>query len=369
MASPFFSEGDKNIIHDEVEDILSNQLSMGKNVKKFEESFSHRLDVGHAIALNACTSALEAAVSYAATRGKEVIIPAQTFIATGMAVHLSGLKPVFAEISPETMCLDYHDTIQRVNENTAAIIVVHMTGIVTPEINKFRIFCDERNILLIEDAAHTPGAKFKNQEAGTIGHIGCFSFFPSKVLTSGEGGMLTTNDDKIASFARSFQNRGRDMTSSSEIYSIPGRNVRMPEISALLGWIQLSHLNDYLDRRREIASSYISHFEKVAGLKLIKLESIEQSSFWKFPIILDSNLDRNQILNNLHNFGVYADTAYNPPLHLQPVFQSLYGTDTGLLPVTEDILQRHICLPCHPKMTKEECSFVISSLKEAIKDV
>ena len=277
MASPFFSESDKKIIHDEVEDILSNQLSMGKNVKKFEEAFAERLDVGHAIALNACTSALEAAVSYAATRGKEVIIPAQTFIATGMAVHLSGLKPVFAEISPETMCLDYHDTIQRVNENTAAIIVVHMTGIITPEINKFRRFCDERNILLIEDAAHTPGAKFKHKEAGTFGHIGCFSFFPSKVLTAGEGGMLTTNDDKIASFARSFQNRGRDMTSPSEIYSIPGRNVRMPEISALLGWIQLSHLNDYLDRRREIASSYISHFEKVAGLKFIKLESTEQS--------------------------------------------------------------------------------------------
>lgn len=366
MASPFFTEGDKKIIHNEVENILSNQLSMGKNVEKFEQLFSKRINVKHSIALNACTSALEASVRYAATRGNEIIIPAQTFIATGMAVHLSGLKPVFAEISPQTMCLDYHDASKRVNKNTAAIILVHMTGILTPEIIQFRKFCDEQNILLIEDAAHTPGAKYKKIEAGTFGHIGCFSFFPSKVLTSGEGGMLTTNDDEIASFARSFQNRGRDIASPFEIYSMPGRNVRMPEFSALLGWLQLSHLNEYLARRREIALSYISHFDKIREIDYIKLESIEQSSFWKFPIILAPKLDRNEVLNNLHNSGIYADTAYNPPLHLQPVFKSLYGTKQGLLPVTEDILQRHICLPCHPKMTNEDVSFVISKLLKII---
>ncbi len=366
MADPYFSKTEKESIHKEVDNILDNALSMSTNVKKFEEDFARKMNIKHAIAMNACTSTIEAALLYYGIKDREVIIPSQTFIATGMAVHLNGGIPVFAEISPRTFCLDLNDVKKRVTKNTAGIILVHMTGIITPDIYEFRDFCIENKIFLIEDAAHAPGAIFDKSYAGTIGDAGCFSFFPSKVITSGEGGMLTTNNDEIAKFARSFQNRGRDMDSKDELYKIPGRNVRLTEFSALLGRTQLKRLDEYLLRRREIANIYKSEFSDINDIKLILPDDMNSSAFWKVPLILSNRIDRIRLTQELKSHGINIDWAYNPPLHLQPVFKDLYNTYEGQLPITEDCLKRHICLPCHQRMEIEDAYFVSKSIKDAI---
>ncbi|HEY8101589.1 MAG TPA: DegT/DnrJ/EryC1/StrS family aminotransferase [Burkholderiaceae bacterium] len=366
MADPHFSEEDRKWIHREIDVILDGALSMGPNVQAFEREFADRVGVAHAIAMNSCTSVLEAALFAKGATGREVIVPAETFIATGMAVHLVGGTPVFAEISESTLCLDLEDVKRRVTPQTAGVTLVHMAGLITPDILEFRQFCDEHGLFLIEDAAHSPGARLNNREAGSFGHVGCFSFFPTKVMTSGEGGMLTTNDEQVATFARSFQHRGRDMQSQSEQYIIPGRNVRMTEMSALLGRVQLSHLDEFLTRRRQLAAIYVRELSEQPEFSLVIPETFESSSFWKFPVVLGRTLDRGLLTQRMSDAGIVVDWAYQPALHLQPVFRNLYGTADGMLPATEDILSRHVCLPCHPRMTDEDAIYVATTLKTLV---
>ena len=366
MAEPYFSPEDRQWIHREIDAILDGSLSMGPNVAAFEREFAARVGVHHAIAMNSCTSALEAALLSQDIVGKEVILPAETFIATGMAVHLAGGIPVFAEISASNLCLDLEDVKRRVTACTAGVLLVHMAGLVTPDILAFRQFCDANQIFLIEDAAHSPGARLAGKEAGSFGHAGCFSFYPTKVITSGEGGMLTTDSDRIAAFARSYQHRGRDMSSQVERYVLPGRNVRMTEISALLGRVQLSHLDEFLARRRKIAAIYGKELSGVRDLRLVVPMDLESSSFWKVPLLLQASVSRAALTEQMATAGIAVDWAYQPPLHLQPVFRDLFGITEGLLPRTEDLLSRHLCLPCHPGMSEEDAIGVARELRMAL---
>lgn len=366
MADPHFSEEDRKRIHREIDAILDGALSMGPNVEAFEREFAALVGVRYAIAMNSCTAALEAALLSQGIAGREVILPAETFIATGMAVHLTGGTPVFAEISESTFCLELDDVKRKVTQRTIGVILVHMAGLITPDILEFRRYCDERGLFLIEDAAHSPGARSNGRAAGSFGHAGCFSFFPTKVITAGEGGMLTTDDNEIAVFARSLQNRGRDMQAPFERYVLPGRNVRMTETAALLGRVQLSHLDQLLLRRRQVAAIYRRELEGLPGVRIIFPTTLESSSFWKVILLLDSSLDRDWITERMAAAGVAVDWAYQPALHLQPVIRDLYKTFEGLLPRTEELLSRHICLPCHPRMTDEDAIYVAKVLVSLI---
>ena len=366
MANPTFSAEDKEYILKEMDAILDGALSMGPHVKRFEEEFASRVGVDYAVAVNACTSALEIALDYFDVAGKEVIVPAQTFVATGVAVQLAGGIPVFAEISPHTFCLDLDDVKARVNENTAGIILVHMAGLVVPNVLDFRSFCDERDIFLIEDAAHSPGARIDRQEAGSFGHAACFSFYPTKVMTAGEGGMLTTNDGRIHEFARSMQQRGRDLNHDQELYIRPGRNVRMTEPSALIGRVQLSHLDEMLQRRRHIGGIYKRELQTIPELQLLLPEVETQSSHWKIPVLLSRSVNRELLKNYLSEHGISIDFAYHPPLHLQPVFKNQQSNSQVALPISEDLLARHICLPCHPGLQDDEITYVCRTLIKGI---
>lgn len=368
MAHPYFNKKDRAKIRKGLDAILDGELSMGTNVKAFEQEFAISVGVRHAIAMNSCTSTLEAALLAHNVAGREVILPAETFVATGMAIHLCGARPIFSEISTQTLCLDIADVKRKVNRKTAGIIWVHMAGFISPEIFSMRRFCEQRGLFLIEDAAHAVGAKLNGVKAGAWGHAGCFSFYPSKVITAGEGGMLTTNEEKIAQFARSYQNRGRDMENKSERYSLPGRNVRMTEIAALIGRTQLSRLEEFLRHRRMIAATYRQYLQRDDQIQLLIPEDLKSSALWKIPVLLTKGQDRNKITNTMLKAKIAVDWAYHPALHLQPVFRNLYGTKEGLLPITENLLSRHLCLPCHPKMTKADAVRVAKVLTMALKN-
>lgn len=367
MADPHFDAQDRARIHREVDAILDGALSMGPNVRAFEREFAEHAGVRHAIAMSSCTSALEAALQFYRVAGLEVIVPAETFVATGMAVHLSGGHVRFAEISPETLCLDLEDVKRKVNSKTAGVILVHMAGLITPNIAEFRSFCDENGLFFIEDAAHAPGARLDTGKAGSFGHVGCFSFYPTKVITSGEGGMLTTNDDDISAFARSYQNRGRDMTASYECYALPGRNVRMTEMNALVGRVQLGHLDEYLVKRQQVAAGYAKALRDRNELRLVLPDQIAGSSFWKFPVLLDAAIDRAALMSHMAKSGIATDAAYQPALHQQPVFLDICGDRPVSLPQTEDLLSRHLCLPCHPRMSDDDVAYVVASLLDGLR--
>jgi perosamine synthetase len=367
VADPYFSEQDRLYIHKELDKILSGKLSMGPNVKQFEKEMEKAIGVQHAIAMNSCSSALESCLmAYNLKKDDEVIVPSQTFIATGMSVYLAGGIPVFAEISPKTLCLDIDDVKNRITTKTKGIIIVYFLGHVPENIFEFREFCDSNNLFLIEDVAHAPGAKLSGKVAGSIGHAGCFSFYSTKTITAGEGGMITTNDNKLASILRSIQNRGQDLFSSTEVYSRPGRNVRMTEFNALIGRTQLKHLDDILIHRRRVVRIFKQILLNHEGYTLVLPNDEEASSYWKFPILLDSKNKREEITKFLHDKKIMCDWTYPVPLHCQPVFKKILGTEKGILPQTEDITDRIICLPCHQRISNEEAEFIANSFVLAV---
>lgn len=370
MADPFFSDDDRIFIHREIDNILSDALSMGPNVKAFEQEFARMVGVRHAIAMNSCTSTLEAAlIGLGVKEGDEVIVPCETFIATGMAVHLVGGKPVFAEISEKTFCLDFDDFKKRVTARTRGAIMVYMGGNIPSNILDYRIFCEDNGLFLIEDAAHAPGACRGGKAAGSFGHAGCFSFFPTKVITSGEGGMLTTDDDRLAEFARSFQHRGRDFSAPTEQYARAGRNVRMTEIAALLGRVQLGHLNEFLEERRRVMSVYRRELSGDERFTLVLPDEDAASSYWKIPLLLAEGYGRADLTKKMLEKGIVVDWAYQPAVHLQPVFRSLYGIKEDHLQKSEGLLSRHVCLPCHPRITNEDAVYVVNTLKSILNQI
>ena len=367
MADPYFDMDDRAWIHQEVDHILDGMLSMGPNVQSFEREFSEHIHCKHAIAVNSCTSALEIALNYFSVKDAEVIVPIQTFIATGMAVHLAGAKPVFAEICPSSFSISLNSIKEKITPKTVGIIIVHFAGIVTPEFADIHEYCQQRGLFIIEDAAHAPGSTYAQKYTGNLGHVGCFSFFPSKVITSAEGGMLTTNDDNIAHFARSHQHRGRDLQSTEELYARPGRNVRLSEFNAMLGRCQLKHLDEYVHKRKTLAKTYFELLSSCHFVQLVNPLALDNSSFWKFPILFSSHSLREAVREELRLFNIDSDSAYSPPLHLQPVFQQLYGSKPGDLKFSEDVLSRHLCLPVHPRMTTQDVVRITSIIRKAEK--
>lgn len=366
MADPHFTQAEKEKIKKELSKILDTSLSMGPNVLKFQEEFSKKINVSYSIAMNSCTSALEAAIQSFDVNNREVIVPCQSFIATAMAVILSGGKPVFAEIKKDTLNIDIDDVRKKINKRTKGVILVHMAGTISPDIFDLVKLCKDNNLFLIEDAAHTPGAFIQGKHAGTIGDVGCFSFYPSKIITCGEGGMLTTSNEKIFKFAKSYQNRGRDMDVNEEIYVNKGRNVRMTEINALLGRIQLKNLEKFIAKRKEIASFYIKCLKDNKNLYLVAPTDLNNSSFWKFPIILSDQFNRDKVILYLNKRGIQADAAYKPALHLQPVIKNLFKIKRGYLKFSENILEKHLCLPCHQNMTIQDAKYIVDNLLEII---
>ena len=365
VADTSFSKKDREFIMDGVDKILSGQLSMGENVRLFENEFSEMTGSRYSVAMNSCTSTLEVALkSFDVGKGDEVIVPIQTFIATGMAVHLVGAKPIFCNINKKDFCLDLKSIENCITKRTKGIILVHFAGLISEDIFKIQELCKSHNIFMIEDAAHAPGAEIDNKRSGTIGDVGCFSFFPTKVLTAGEGGMFTTDNNDLADYARSQQNRGRDLKAEREEYKYPGRNIRMTEMTALTGRAQLRNLEKYLASRRKIANIYKRGFDKLQSkIEYVAPKDDRNSSYWKFPIILNRSFDRDIFLAKLHSKGIFADLTYQPSLNNQPVFKNIFESKKNLQN-SESLMKRHICLPCHQNMTEEQGNFVVSTVIE-----
>ncbi len=366
MADPSFSPQDKKIIIKETKKILKKSLSMGPNVFEFEKKFKAKFKSKYAVAMNSCTSTLEAALMSIKNKKKEVILSPQTFIANATAVYNNNLKPVFSEISEKNLCLDLKDLEEKINKKTAAVILVNMFGTISEDIFKIKKLCKKKNILLVEDCAHSIGAKIKNKYSGTIGDVGCFSFYPTKIITSGEGGMLITNNQKIYNIARSYQNRGRNIKKIEEEYIFPGRNVRMPEFSALIGKIQLKNLEKFLKFRRLNVNFYTTYLKSNDNIKILKPKKLTESSFWKLPIILKNKKIRDALLKYLISQNIFADKSYYPLLHLQPALK-MRNKNNNNLKNSEKISDKHLLLPCHQSLRKRDIKTICDKINKFFK--
>jgi perosamine synthetase len=362
-AFPYFPPDEQEWLTNELREIMNGQLAMGPRVARFEKEFAAYCDVPYAVAFPSCTSSMEAALkALGVGPGDEVLVPVETFIATGMVVSLVGARPVFTEISPSTFSMDFDDAWSKVSARTRGAIVVHFGGFISPDLPAFVQKMHDSGRFVIEDAAHAPGAELNGKRAGALADAGCFSFYPTKIMTTGEGGMLVTNREDIAKTARSLQNRGRDMNNPLESYVLPGRNNRFTEIAAAMGLSQLRCLPEFLNARRRVAAIYDELL--LASELFVPLIPGEKSApaYWRYVATPSLKIDRQLLRERLAADGITIDWAYDPPLHLQPVFREMFDTKPGLLPKSEEILSRHICLPVHARMRDVDAQFVSERL-------
>ena len=336
-AMPFFSNKEIKSINAQFKKLLEggDLLAKGPKVEEFEKLFSNYIGSKYGIAVNSGTSALEIVLkSIGLKSNHEVILPTQTFVSTASSVLNNGGIPVFCEID-ENHLIDFEDLKRKITVHTRAVIIVHFCGLIHPEINKIKSFLDKKNILLIEDAAHAHGAKINKKYAGNIGHFGCFSFFSTKIMTTGgEGGFITTNNLGSYKKCKSISAIGIDLQSKSELYSLAGSNNRMTEFQAIIGISQLNEIENFINHRIKISETYKNELNVLVSNRTIRFQDFPNKirhPYWKFMISFNKEIDRDKIKDKLIRQGIAVNWPYQPLLHLQPLFKNLYGFKKGFL--------------------------------------
>ena len=364
----YFPDEDIEQIKSYIEQILrSGRLTLGDFTRGFEEEFARLCNVEYAVAVNSGTSALEIAYRCLGLKpGDEVLVPTNTFSATAATVIFAGGKPVLTDIDPETLCITADEVQERLTPRTRGVVVVHIGGLVCPDIRAIREICEDHGLFLVEDAAHAHGSTIDGQPAGSLGDAGCFSFYPTKVMTAGEGGMITTNRADIAEKARRLRDQGKESFHSNLIVEL-GYNWRMPEVCAAIGLVQLRRLGEVIEGRRRIAAFYDRELARVSGIRPLKVPSGIYCNYYKYVAFLDESIDRDTFKARMAEYGVKCPgEVYWPPLHLQPIYKLLLGTKEGDFPRAEKACRRMVCLPIYASMSSEDAEYVISCVKRVL---
>jgi len=367
-VKPYFPPEDIEKVKEYVGQILSSgMLTLGEFTRRLEEEFAKLCGVKHTVAVSSGTSALEIAYRCLGLReGDEVIVPTNTFSATAATVFFAGGRPVLTDIDPETLCITEEEVKERITGRTRGVVVVHIGGLVCPDVKAIREVCEDHGLFLVEDAAHAHGSTLDGQPAGSFGHVGCFSFYPTKVMTSGEGGVLTTDDGALAEKARVLRDQGKESFGSSLIVEL-GYNWRMPEVCAAIGLVQLERLEEIIERRQEIARYYDRELSRIDGIRPLKVPSNISCNYYKYVVFLDEGIDRDAFKARLRELGVRCGgEVYWPPLHLQPVYRRLLGTKEGDFPKAEEAGRKMACLPIYAGMSDGDAEYVISCIRQVL---
>jgi len=387
-----FAEEDKAFIEIEMRKIFdSGILTMGKYTQVFEGLFADFMGAKYTVAVSNGTAALEIILRALEIEGQDVIVPTNTFLATAFAVIHAGNRVVFADSNPDTLCLDIEDVKQRLTENTRAVILVHIGGVITPEVYELQHLCEERGLYLIEDCAHAHGCAINGQKVGTLGVAGGFSFFPTKVLTTGEGGVITTNDESLYRKALMIRNHGKNPAMGNRMSEI-GHNQRMSEFTALLGIQQMKKVPVIIEERRRIARFYDEALKEVYGVRPLILPKDVFSTYYKYIAYLDDRYNRSQVKQVLKDKyevpltgEVYADLCHTEPVWDKFTYCGRQRTNSYVtcahwpacnceqrqsgFPGAEYISKHHICLPMYPGLSETELEYIVDSLQRVLTEI
>jgi len=334
--------------------ILTHGLGAGPMVREFESSFANFVKAKHALAVNSGTAALHSALMAADIGSEdEVILPSFTFVATAEVVALLGAKTVFVDIDPETYNISTKLIEKAITKKTKAIMPVDLYGL-PADMKPIREIADKHGLFIIEDAAQAHGATYNGKPPGAFADAACWSFYASKNMTTGEGGMVTTNNDEIAEKLRIIRNHGE----KEKYVSVSiGHNYRMPEIEAAIGCVQLKKLPAFLAKRRENAKKLAENLRKAKNLQLPK-EPKGFTHSWYLYTVRIKNADkkkRDTVVEELKRKGIGAEVYYATPIHLMPYYRKLRSYR---LPETEKAANQVFSLPVHPRVTEDQISFI-----------
>ncbi len=352
--------------------LKSGWLAHGPKGEKFEEKFAEYVGVKEAVALNSCTSALELAIQVLDIK-EEILVPSFTFVASANSVVTSGATPVFVDIDYDTCNINPEKVREAVTDKTEAVMPVHYAG-QSCLMDEIMEIADENNLKVIEDSAETLGGTYKGKKTGTFGHLNCFSFYPTKNITTGEGGMITTNDSELAEELTVLKSHGiSSSTYEREKKEKPwlraaveaGYNYRMCDVLAAIGLVQLEKIDELNKKRRDHAYFLNKHLDFENIDTPVELEDCLH--VYQMYTIKVNDLDRTQFVKKLREKDIGASVHFDPPVHKQPFYEDF--ENRGGLEVTEKISERIVSLPMYPDMEKEDLEKIVVAVEDTIKEL
>ncbi len=343
-----------------IEEVLkSGMLAQGKAVNEFENLFSDYMGVKNAIAVSNGTVALDVALKASRIgEGDEVITTPFTFIATANSILYQKAKPVFADVNERTFNIDPEDVINKVTKKTKAIIGVHLFG--HPfDVKAIKDICEDHKLLLVEDCAQAHGAEYQGKKVGSFGP-GCFSFYPTKNITTGEGGIITTDNDEVSESCRLLRNHGQ---SSKYFHTILGYNYRMTDIQAAMGIVQLKKLDGFNGNRIKNAE-YLNKHINADGITTPHKDNSVKHVYHQYVVTMDrDSIDREKVIKYLTANGIGCAIHYPIPIFKQPLYQELgYNDKNANCPVAEELANTVLSLPVHPALTEEDLKYIADTI-------
>jgi len=350
-----------------VEEVLRSQiLSLGEKTPAFEQEFCRYLGIKHGVAVNSGTAGLHLLVrALNISRGDEVITTPFSFIASSNCLLYEGAKPVFVDIDPVTMNLDPNLVEAKITARTKALLPVHVFGLPAdmPALNDLARL---HGLKVIEDACEALGAEISGKKAGTFGDGAVFAFYPNKQITTGEGGMIVTNDPELRDLCAGMRNQGRGRHAAWLNHEQLGYNYRMTEISAALGLVQMKRLDEILLKRSQVAEMYRERLAEIPQVILPVTPPHIKVSWFVYVIRFIPGINRDRVMQYLLEHGIDC-RPYFPAIHLQPFYQRTFGYQKGSFPVTESIAASTLAIPFYNNLLESEIDYVAETLKRALK--
>jgi perosamine synthetase len=355
VAKPLIGEEERRAVMEVME---SGQLAQGPRTELFENAFAAYIGTKHAVAVNSGTAALIVALqAHGVGPGDEVITTPFSFIATATSIIACGATPVFADIDPFDFNLDPARVAEAITPRTKAVMPVHLYGH-PARIAELQQLCDSRGLALVEDAAQAHGAEHGGQRVGTFG-TGCFSLYPTKNMTSGEGGMITTNDDEVARMCRIIRSHGQEQRYVHEYF---GLNWRITDICSAIGLVQLGHVEEWNEARISNAEAIATRIHEI--VETPRVRDGDRSVFHQFTVRVPR--DRDGFQERLTKLGIGSAVHYPIPIHQQPVMKRM-GFGEYEFPVAEAAARSVVSLPVHPSLTAEDIEHIAEAVAEAAK--
>jgi len=360
ISKPLIGEEE---IREVVRVLKSGRLREGELTRRFEEEFRTRCGAEHAIAVSSGTAALHLAFLSILKPGDEVILPSFTFIASANTVLLAGGKPVFADIDERTFTLDPDDVLERITGRTKAIEPVHLYG-QPADVGAFLDIAEDHGLWLVWDAAQAHGAEYAGRDVGSFRDLVCFSFYATKNMTTGEGGMITTCHRALAERISMLKDHGQ----AERYWSLmPGFNYRMMEVQAAIGLHQLRRLEEFNRAREENARFLTKRLSGLGGIRPPYVREGARHVFHQYTVVLELEelrCDRDEFVRALRAENVDARVYYPVPIHKQPAYRDLCK---GLrLPITEEMAKRVLSLPVHPALTEEDLEAIVLAIEKVL---